>query len=102
MIEVMNEGMGVVVMVAKDLNFVLAEAECWYVFIWMLDEGKLYFLNLSAHNNYLDTHQSNVQAWLANHLAQKNGLNVGRIEAEIAESMDKFILECLSLAAEEY
>ena len=37
-----------------------------------------------------------------NHLAQNKGLDVGRSEAEIVESVDKFILESLSLAGEEF
>ena len=67
------------------------------MFIWMLEETRLYLLNASARENYLNTHESNTRAWLVNDLVEKKGLDAGRSETEIWKSMDKFILESIAL-----
>ena len=37
-------GLGVIVMVVRESNKVFSRDECWFFFIWMLAEGRLYFL----------------------------------------------------------
>ena len=95
---IMVVGMGLVGMVAKEANCVLAEDETWHVFISMLEDAEFYLLNASACHDYLSSADSNRQAWLAANLAEKECMGTGLNETPIWKSVDGFLLEKIAVA----
>ena len=62
-------GLGVIVMVVRESNKVFSRDECWFLFVWMLAEGRLYLLNATAREQYKRDHPDNEQRVLMKMLA---------------------------------
>ena len=102
LINIMDLGMGVLVMITRESNNLFSKDECWYFFVWMLKEGRLYLFDAASRDQYVTSHPDNEQRRLMRMLAEGDmRLDKGLYVAVIIAAVGTRITIVLKLGDEE-